>query len=70
MDIVGNILSYNKTFEKQFGYTEQAFKGSFFDMGIKNDTYKLKQYFEKAILGTTQKFNTLGLCKNGRDNRH
>ena len=62
----GNLVSYNQTFAKQYGYNEQDFKKPFLDVFIKYETFEQKQFFEKAILGKTQKFNALGLYKNGK----
>ena len=45
---------------------EQDFKEPFLDVFIKNETFEKNQFFEKALLGKTQKFNALGLCKNGK----
>ena len=47
---------------------EQDFKKPFLDVFIKNKSFEINQYFEKALLGKTQKFNTIGLCKNGKTN--
>ncbi len=65
LDNNGNLVSFNQAFSKQYGYNEQDFKKPFLDVFIKNETFEKNQYFEKAILGKTQKFNALGLCKNG-----
>ena len=32
---------------------------------FRNETFEKNQYFEKALLGKTQRFNALGLSKNG-----
>ncbi|MBU8880366.1 EAL domain-containing protein [Bacillus sp. FJAT-29790] len=66
LDVAGKLISYNYAFTKQFGYTENNFKGSILDICIKHDRIEQKQYFEEALLGKTQRFNTLGVCKNGK----
>ena len=46
---------------------EQDFKEPFLNVFIKNKSLEITQYFEKAILGKTQRFNAVGLCKNGEN---
>ena len=41
------------------------FKEPFLDVFIKNETFEKNQFFEKALLGKTQKFNALGFCMDG-----
>lgn len=67
LDANGKVVSYNQAFIKQFGYDKQDFKESFFDVFIKYHSLEIVQYFEKALLGKTQKFNTLGVTKDGRN---
>ncbi len=66
LNINGHLVSYNQAFAQQYGYNEQDFKKPFLDVFIKYETFEQKQFFEKAILGKTQTFNALGLCKNGK----
>ena len=66
LDNNGNLVSFNEAFSKQYGYNEQDFKEPFLDVFIKNETFEKKHFFEKALLGKTQRFNALGLCKNGK----
>ena len=35
------------------------------DVFIKNGTFEKNQFFEKALLGKTQRFNALGFCMDG-----
>ncbi|MGX2961668.1 EAL domain-containing protein [Peribacillus sp. JNUCC 23] len=65
LDVSGNLLTYNEAFAQQFGYTEQDFDESFLEDFIQDYTYEQKQYFEEALLGQTNRFNCLVLCKNG-----
>ncbi|MFJ8064732.1 EAL domain-containing protein [Psychrobacillus sp. NPDC096426] len=65
LDTSGNLVSYNQAFFKQYGYNEQDFIEPFLDFFIQSEPFEKKQYFEKSLLGKTQRFNTLGLCKNG-----
>ncbi|RHW39974.1 EAL domain-containing protein [Lysinibacillus yapensis] len=65
LDKNGLLVSYNKAFAKQYGYTEQDFKEPFFNVLCKRDSLNCIQYLEKALLGKTEKFNTLGVTKNG-----
>ena len=62
LDNNGNLVSFNEAFSKQYGYKEQDFKEPFLDVFIKNETFEKIQFFEKALLGQMQSFNTLGLC--------
>ncbi len=66
LDMNGYLVSYNQAFAKQYGYNEQDFKKPFLDVFIKYETFEQKNYFEKSILGKTQRFNALGLHKNGK----
>ena len=65
LDPNGNLVSYNQAFSKQYGYNEQDFKEPFLDIFIQDETFEKIHYFEKSLLGKTQRFNALGLCKNG-----
>ena len=65
LDNNGNLVSFNEAFSKQYGYKEQDFKEPFLDVFIKNETFEKNQFFEKALLGKTQRFNALGLCMDG-----
>src|SRR6476469_8609096 len=65
LDNNGNLVSFNEAFSKQYGYKEQDFKEPFLDVFIKNETFEKNQFFEKALLGKTQRFNALGLRKDG-----
>ena len=67
LDTAGNLISFNQAFSKQYGYGEQDFKEPFLNVFIKNKSLEIAQYFEKAILGKTQRFNAVGLCKNGEN---
>ena len=67
LDTAGNLISFNQAFSKQYGYGEQDFKEPFLNVFIKNKSLEITQYFEKAILGKTQRFNAVGLCKNGEN---
>ncbi|SOC38537.1 EAL domain-containing protein [Ureibacillus acetophenoni] len=67
LDINGKIISYNQAFMKQFGYDKQDFIESFFDVFIKYNSLDIVQYFEKALLGNAQKFNTIGVTKDGKN---
>ena len=66
LDINGNPFFYNQAFTIQYGYDERDFKKPFLEVFIKDNLFKPKQYFEKAILGKKQTFNTIGICKNGK----
>ena len=65
LDVEGNLISYNQSFTKQYGYTKQDFKRPFLDVFLKNYTLEQKQYYEQATFGMTQRFNALGCNKNG-----
>src|SRR6478609_5585343 len=65
LDTKGNLVSFNEAFSKQYGYKEQDFKEPFLDVFIKNETFEKNQFFEKALLGQTQRFNALGLRMDG-----
>lgn len=66
LDINCNIVYFNEVFEKQFGYNVQDFKGTFFDTVLKDYPPNIRRHFEKAILGKTHKFNTIGFSKIGK----
>lgn len=66
LDVNGNSLSFNEVFTKQFGYTEGDFKEPFLEVFTKSDIIDPKKIMEKVLLGRTQKFNTIGVKKNGQ----
>ena len=66
LDMNGKLVSYSHAFAKQYGYNEQDFNKPFLDLFIKFETYEQKHFFEKAILGKTQKFDAIGRYKNGK----
>ncbi|WP_111438846.1 PAS domain-containing protein [Psychrobacillus insolitus] len=65
LDTNGNLVSNNQAFSNQYGYNEQDFKEPFLDIFIPYETFEKNQYFEQTLLGKTQRFNALGLSKNG-----
>ena len=44
----------------------RIFDKPFLDVFIKYETCEQKQFFEKAILGKTQRFDAIGRCRNGK----
>ena len=66
LDMNGNLVTYNQAFAKQYGYNEQDFDKPFLDVFIKYETLEQKQFFEKAILGETQRFDALVAVKTER----
>lgn len=65
LDKEGNIVSYNQVFTRQYGYNEQDLKEPFLDILLKEKAIKNWGYFDNAILGTKQIFDTTGYLKNG-----
>ena len=65
LDTKGHLVSFNEAFSKQYGYKEQDFEEPFLDVFIKNETGEKNHFFEKALLGQTQRFNALGLRMDG-----
>lgn len=63
LDRHGDIINYNQVFEKLYGYNENE---SFFDTVLKNNSLKVSKYFENAISGKTQVFESIGFPKNGK----
>ncbi|ETI69362.1 EAL domain-containing protein [Neobacillus vireti] len=66
LDVSGNVISCNRSFTKQFGYTEQDLKKPFLKIYVKEYRNELKQYFKIAQSGHVQTFNTIGIGKNGK----
>lgn len=66
LDANGKILSYNQAFANQYRYDEQDSKKSFFDLFFKYQSSEMIGYFEDALLGKAQKWNTLGVANDGK----
>lgn len=61
----GKIISYNPVFKKQFGINELDLKNTFFELILKDTSLEIRRYFQNALLGKIQRFNTLGYPKEG-----
>ncbi|MBS4179162.1 EAL domain-containing protein [Lederbergia citrea] len=66
LDIEGNLISYNKAFINQFGFMEQDFKKPFLTTFFDNYSNDQKRFFDIALLGNMQTFNTVGLHRDGK----
>ncbi len=66
LDLYGKLLTFNYVFTEKYGYEEKDFKKPFLDVFLQSKSSKHASYFKKATLGITQKFDTVGVCKNGQ----
>lgn len=59
LDMNDNLFSVTKHFAQQYGYDKNDFDKPFPDVLIKYETMEQEQAYEKAILGTEQRFDAL-----------
>ncbi len=67
MDLEGNIVSCNNSFEKILGYRQEESFRSYVPFVAANYLEMTRQFFQKAKEGTPQTYDTVGIHKRGHE---
>jgi len=68
MDVNGALLNTNLSFHRVLGYTPEQVKGKVWEMFSGDQSLnEIKQYFERALQGTPQSYETAGIHQNGQE---
>ncbi|WP_052712247.1 PAS domain S-box protein [Domibacillus indicus] len=67
MDANGSLLNTNLSFHKVLGYTPEQAKRKGWKMLVEEQSvHEAKQYFKRALQGTPQNYETVGIHQNGQ----
>lgn len=68
MDVHGALLNTNLSFHRVLGYTPEQVKGKSWEIFAAGQSLnEIKQYFERALEGTPQSYETVGMHENGEE---
>ncbi|MCM3788713.1 PAS domain S-box protein [Domibacillus indicus] len=68
MDVNGALLNTNLSFHRVLGYTPEQVKGMSWEKFIKERSFnETEKYFERALQGTPQSYETVGIHQNGQE---
>ncbi|WP_050180368.1 PAS domain S-box protein [Domibacillus robiginosus] len=68
MDVNGALVNTNLSFHKVLGYTPEQAKGMSWETFIKKRSLnETEKYFERALQGTPQSYETVGIHQNGQE---
>jgi len=65
LDVNGNVLDYNNSVKRIFGYNDKELSESFLPFFEKKDLEKRKYNFDGALKGTAQNYQAVLFQKNG-----
>lgn len=66
LDLEGNLIDYNKSVKRIYGYTDKDLKGNFGRFLEGKSQYKRKRNFQQALDGIAQNFLAVAFHKNGQ----